>query len=275
MQPKFLKVWKSQAINELDVEASFVDAAIAGYHNQIRYGDSVTTKARLIVEVEQVAREYGAQAADPADQTAISLQKSILTECLKIIYSKFSFLAVDEIREAFRRWSVSNHPDKPKMFGRLTAAFFGEVLRLYMLERAPIIKRYLADLEAQKEKEVREARAEKMREGFEDRFLAEIEKAKAEQWDWLKIPAWWYESANERNMLPILSENEKRPYWERAQKAARAQLALERDQLKDRVQRMDLTRAIESGDAIKERAINIAKKMILEDHLINVTKLIY
>ena len=89
------------------------------------------------------------------------------------------------------------------------------------------------------------------------------------------LPAWWYESANQRNMLPILSESEKRPYWDRAQKAARVQLALERDQLKDRVQRMDLTRAIESGDAIKERAINIAKKMILEDYLINVTKLIY
>lgn len=276
MPPKSLELWKKVVINDLEVEPSFVNAAIAGYHSQIRYGDKVTTRARLIVEVEQVAREYGAQGADPSDQTAVSLQKSILTECLTIIYSKFSFLAVDEIREAFRRWAISSVPNKPQLYGgRLTAAFFGEVLRLYMMERAPIIKRYRLDLETQKEKEQREAKAEKMREGFEDRFLEDIEKAKAEKWDWLKIPAWWYESAIERNLLPVLSESEKRPYWERAQKAARAQLALDRDQLKDRVQRMDLTRAIESGEAVKDRAINIAKKMILEDHLINVTKLIY
>lgn len=251
----YLSSLTAKVINLTGQDAALVNAVTAGYLDQIRHGDKVTTKARLMVEIKTVSEEYGRT-------QEIGVQS--MTEYMKIILTKFAYISVSEIREAFRYWA-SRPVDKttPQMYGgQMDAAFFTRILSEYTENRKKVLSTWLKEVREAEEFRSREERRIKQMEGFEEKFAADLEAARANLEHWQDVPAWWYESATARGLMEVTPE-QKAKAWAQAKEIALAEAKRKQTETINPFDRRTLETIIEGGN--QDRAIVIAKKMLVFD----------
>lgn len=229
---------------------SHVTAAVKGFQNQIRKLPPVDAKLLIQRTLSEVAKEYGARDDVPP---------GILFECVRLIGTKFAFLGVDEIREAYRQWAAGEIEAKgAEMYGgQFNAAQLGKVLSAYSENRKKIVSEYVtASMKAKEELESAK-RQEKQRAWYEDNFDMLLQSCRAE--DWREIPHHWFDTAWRRKMFNMSAEQIEEIKRD-ADELAQMEIETELEETADKYKRKNLQAYIEAGGTV-DRARVIAKKI--------------
>ena len=178
---------------------SWVEFLAECMDRQIRKLDQVHAKGRLIVELPQIAREYGAR---------FDLPENVLTECIFLICEKFNHLAVEEIREAYREFAAGEIEIKgAEMYGgEFNAAQLGKVLTAYSETRRTAAAAILREKQEAEEAARREAQSKALREAFESGFELALYTARTKAKSWQDIPAFWFDACRQRGWLKLTVE---------------------------------------------------------------------
>lgn len=178
----------------------FASLVAQSYFQQIRHAeDQLEMKKNIIIELQRIAKDYGARSIGQTTQETTH----IYTECCRLVLSRFSHFAINEIREAYRQWATNENPDKgAEMYHNdFNARQLGKVLAAYQKKRRPVIGLLLKHAGAVKEEKLREEKRNKARQVFKSNWNQAIEKAKIEAKSWRDIPVWWYDAMIKRKMI--------------------------------------------------------------------------
>lgn len=176
--------------------ASYVEQVAAWRQSPIRSMDQLRAKGMLIIEIPQIAREYG---------TRYDLPENVLTECIFLVTEKFSHLAIEEIREAYRQYASGEIQAKgAEMYGgEFSASQLGKILTAYTEKRQTTLAAIIRAQSEEAEKQAAIERDAKLRAEFDatfrDRLIAASETAKS----WQDIPAFWFWACYNRGWLKI------------------------------------------------------------------------
>lgn len=127
----------------------------------------------------------------------------IWKECTRLVYEKFPFLSVIELKEAYRQWSTGEIEVKgAEMYGgEFNVGQLGKILGAYCDRRKKVLGAFLRAKEDIQDQQRLNEKKEIMQRAFDDAFPGMIEKAKSEITDWRDVPAFWYDSALKRGMI--------------------------------------------------------------------------
>lgn len=229
------------------VPASTVSFLADCYCNQMRKLDPVSIKGRLIVELPQIARDYG---------TRYDLPENVLTECIFLIVEKFNHLAISEIREAYRQHAAGVFEAKgAEMWGgEFSAAQLGKVLTAYTENRKAVIGEIIRQQQEAQEAARREAQSKALREAFESGFELALHTARQQAKSWQDIPAFWFDACRRRGWLKLTVE-------EAENTLSRSRLIAQNEE------QTDLRSMFEKGANTDERAKVIARKLTVYEWL--------
>lgn len=174
-----------------EVPASFVEFVAECYTRQIRHGDKVQTAMRVMKEVEDVAKDYGARN---------TINEDTAKECMRFIFEKFGFLALDEIRYAYRMWASEElEIEGAELYGgSFNVRQIGKVLAAYNDKRKVVLGRYMIAVQETADEVERLKRETELKEKFEAEFPEIVMKAKVTITDWRQVPEFWYDSIKKR-----------------------------------------------------------------------------
>ena len=184
------------------------------YFNQIRSFQGGSPEERRvnigIVEatIIETAQMYGARENVP---------RFVISECVRLVFEKYSFLALEEIREAYRQKAAGEIKIKgAEMYGGVfNADNLGKVLRAYNQERKKVMAAFLKEKHEMETKGKKEAMKLFRAILFEVCFPEMLKQASQTFEDWRQVPEWWYDAAKKRELF-IYKQGEKRSYYERA-----------------------------------------------------------
>jgi hypothetical protein len=201
----------SAAKEQLCLPTKSVLPVVSGYHNKVRDLSEVEQNAFASLAVTYVSKSYGAR---------VTVSKEVLNECIQIFLDNFNQLGVEEIKEAYRLWSIDqlNIKGSAEMYGgEFNAAQFGKIMAAYVEYRMTILGAYLnarAIEKREKEKaEVMERRKEKNLKTF--RYDWDMSDADSFQ-GWRDVPGWWFDIARGNGWIK-LTKDQYTKIWERAQ----------------------------------------------------------
>lgn len=142
-------------------------------------------------EIEFVCKNYGART---------EVTKDLAKECIKFIFEKFGYLAVDEIRKAYRMWASEEiKVEGGEIYGgSFNVRQIGKVLAAYNEKRKVVLGNYLRIAQEEKERIEQERRYQEMKARFEVEFPARLMKAKEAITDWREVPEYFYDSIQKR-----------------------------------------------------------------------------
>lgn len=171
-----------------------VSAVIAGYQNQIRKLPEVFAKTELIKILPFVAEQYGGRKEIPPHVQA---------ECVRLVLSKFSFIGISEIREAYRMWASSEiKVEGADMYGGFfNAAQLGKILTAYCEQRKKVVAQYSKLKQKEQERTENELRVQRMRDQYEAQFFDLIIEAKTKYTDFRDLPIHWYDTLLKKEMI--------------------------------------------------------------------------
>ena len=188
--------------NKLDekYKKNFVSVAISGYHNQIKKMQQPEQYRFLMVELPIIARAYGAKKI---------LDNSTYKECVKIVITKFGFLSIADIREAYRQFASGEIVTKSgeMYWGEFNSLNLARVLSEYNKSRKKIVAEFLRIIQNEKEKEMAEDRQIEMERRFNSGFTQMLEDGKNTFDKWQQVPAYWYKSCMKRNLFDLEKMN--------------------------------------------------------------------
>lgn len=162
-----------------------VESIVKGYNNQIRKGDSVNVTGQLIIQIPLIAKEYG---------TRFDISENIITEAIRLVFRKFGYLGIEEIREAYREYYSGNSSAKgaDTYGGEFSVAQLGKILTAYTSNRKMILASYLKlqeeEQRIQKEKQNHKLKQEK----FNQEFPAEVVRRFTSVKEWSDIPSFYW-----------------------------------------------------------------------------------
>ena len=160
---------------------------------ELRRLDEKTALGKLLVMIPMVAKDYGGRKI---------ISDTTVEEAADFVLEKFSHLAAEEIREAYRRKAAGELDIQAEMWGgEFSVDQLGQVLTAYNEKRKREMAAYLVAIEEARQEETRKAKAERLRENFEADFLRALEEAKTKCKGWEDIPLFWFDSAKERKMF--------------------------------------------------------------------------
>ena len=161
----------------------------------------------LVIELEKCARQYTG---------CVKTEDLVFDECVEFVMLRFGFLNINEIREAFRL-AAAGELGEVKLeayFGTFTVAMLGKVLAAYRNYRERISK---------------EVRAAEIKHQYAQTFELASQNHDSEAWirtrreklttnlDLTAHDVTVYDFACfEKEILAALTEDEKRPAWEKA-----------------------------------------------------------
>lgn len=155
--------------------------------------DPKSALGQLLVTIPMVAKDYGGRKV---------LADSMVEEAADFVLEKFSHLAAEEIREAYRRKAAGELDIQAEMWGgEFSVDQLGQVLTAYNEKRKKEMAAYLVAIEEARQEEARKAKAERLRENFEGEFLRALEEAKTKCKGWEDVPLFWFDSAKDRKMF--------------------------------------------------------------------------
>ncbi len=158
-----------------------------GYDNQLRKMPIQNAKARLLMEIPLVAKDYGAR---------FDLSDSILKESVRFILDKFGKLGLNEIREAFREHASGElKVQGAEMWGgEFNIAVLGKILTAYCENRGKILAEILKQQEKlEEEKQEKREHAERQRKA-DIEFPKMIMRQRAKITHWSEVPVFWYDN---------------------------------------------------------------------------------
>lgn len=191
--------WKVRAIEQTGQAPQKVGIVCRALENKIRHRDSLTVRRELLVLIPTIAKAWGAR---------YDISEVMLTEAIRIIFAKFSFLAVEEIREAYRQWGAGEIKVRgaEQYGGEFSCASMSKILSAYNEERKLIAAEILKQKAIHKEEKEAEEKRQKMRKKFDIEFPQLIEAAKTKYKSWKEIPEFWFKAAWKRNMIRLSNE---------------------------------------------------------------------
>lgn len=248
---------RAKVISESGAPADIADAAVVGYAAQLRHMPE--HRPLILLELPQIVRDYGAREV---------IHQSIYEEAAKLILEKFSFLGLNEIREAYRLWAAGvTDPKGAEMYGgTFNAGQLGRVLGAYCEHRKAVIGVYLREVAAAKEQAEDKARREKMQAQFEENFPRRIAEARQTMTDWREVPGFWYQAALDRGLFTI-TRAEALEILEEARELARLEVENEAEDLETSRRKL-LLAVLESADDMEAKAKAIARKITVFRKLI-------
>lgn len=207
--------WLKVIASKADVKQDFAAIVIDGYSNQIRHTEQAA--GQIFIELGQIVKLYGGRS---------EIDPEVLKESAKNIIDNFGFISVTEIREAYRQWANGETKVKgAEMYGgEFNAAQVGKIISAYCERRKRVLGTYLREKEGRREQEQRKEKKRIMQEDFEKEFPKMIERAREEITDWREIPAYWYQSAIDRDMISF-EQGEAVQIFKEAQEIEKAERA--------------------------------------------------
>ena len=175
---------------------------ISGYHNQIRHMSEDEADFAILTNLPFIVESYGGYKDIPA---------KILDEAIELIISKFSFISIDEIKEAYRQWSTGEITTngRAEMFGgQFNVAQLGKILGAYTQKRRKVIAEFINKRDSAKEAAKEAARIERSKKDFLENFQQRLTKAAMDFESWHQVPIGWYEECTRRGLFQW--ENEAR-----------------------------------------------------------------
>lgn len=177
--------------------------------------DSLSAQLQVLTAVTRASLDYGMRSEVP---------DRIYKECVTVMLEKFSYIGVDEIREAYRANAAGELETKGKgemWGGEFNCANFTAIIAAYCEKRRKVVAAYTNALHEAKEQAVAEAKRERLErefeQGFEDLLRQVAEKAEG----WPDCPEYLYHSCEKRGKI-ILTLEEKRDLLSRAKECLRA-----------------------------------------------------
>lgn len=230
-----------------------LDAAITGYHNQLRHMPMEEAFARLMVALREVAQDYGARQA---------VLEETFTECVRITRKKFAGLGIEEIREAYRMWAAGElnlRKGEAEMYGgQFNAAQLGKVLAAYMEQRRAALGAYLRELEAYHREQEKASKKERLKREYEENFERILRGFQPKSWR--EVPFHWFETAWKRGLIR-LTETEQVEVLAQARALALEEAEEEKEKA-NIFQRKQIEKLAE-GEGLEGRAKTIARKLAL------------
>lgn len=158
--------------------------------------DGIERTQSLILAIPLTAEKYGGR-KDVADM--------ILDACIDLVENRFGFLSIPEITTAYEMWASGELKIKgAEMWGGEFNAFqLGKVLGGYRDYRAKILAAYLTEKDKQNETEKAEAKAEILKNEFEENFPRMIMEGKQQIQAWSQVPAFWYQALKTRGYISL------------------------------------------------------------------------
>lgn len=179
---------------ETESTGDFVKFVAKSHANQIRHMDQVEAYRQIDLLLPTIAQMYGQRA---------EVDDLVWKECIRLVYEKFPFLSIAELKEAYRQWSTGEIEAKgAEMYGgQFNAGQLGKILGAYADRRKRVLGAYLREKEEIKEQEDRETRKRIAQEAFDTAFPHMIANAKKTITDWREVPVFWYDAAMSRKMI--------------------------------------------------------------------------
>jgi len=237
---------------------SFISVVIDGYKSQLRNIDESKRRDLLLAELPIIARNYGAsKELDPA----------VYVECIRIVNEKFSFLSIEDIKEAYRQFASGEikTPAGEMYYGAFNALNLGRVLGQYNENRKKIVAAYLR-LKNEKEEQRKKEYIKKTKiEAFESEFTAMIQHGKDDFIEWQQVPEFWYTACIKRDLL-ILDSKTAKQIFEKAEQLAEIEKTEENKDLQQKRLKGLIVSSVINKDI---RSKVIARKLSVFIHVLN------
>lgn len=182
-----------------------IEAIIEGYQNQIRKSDSLSVTGELIIQIPLIAKEYG---------TRFDIHENVTLEAIRLMFRKFPFIGVNEIREAYREYYSGNSSAKgaDAYGGEFSVAQLGKILTAYVSSRQAILAKYLKLKEEKEELELERKLHEKKQQEFERMFPEEVVKTFSSVEVWSDVPVHYWKIFK-KNKFVSFEGNEAKVYF--------------------------------------------------------------
>jgi hypothetical protein len=168
--------------------------------------------------IKEVAKSYGSRTVTP---------ENVIVECINIFLDKFSHLGLEEIKEAYRLWSIGqlNIKGSAEMYGgEFNAAQFGKIMAAYVEYRMTILGAYLNAREIEKREKEKAEVMERRKERNLETFRYDFDTADFK--DYTEVPGWWFDVARKQGLIKI-DKKTALEIFEKAQRIAAIQLEKE------------------------------------------------
>lgn len=254
----FFPILIKTVFEKTGIAKSKIELVAKSYEMQIRHTDTMSVQARLIILIPLIAQEYGARHDIP---------KNVISECIRLIMKKFSYLALDEIREAYREWAAGELKVKGASTygGEFNVSQMGKILTAYCNNRRSILGEFIRQRDEHESRLKEKARKERLQAKFEKEFPVLILKKREEIEDWRQVPEWWYKPIMSRGWVSF-EEGEAQTIFEEAQQLAVGELKrLKEERMQENLIRRLTARLPESEDLSKSiaRKLTIFRKIVL------------
>lgn len=190
---------KQKVIDKTGVSVARVEFLADAYQKQIRKLNKEYVLGQLPIDLAFIAQNYGARQ---------EIQPRVLTECVRLVLSKFSHLAINEIKEAYMSWASGEIEVKGgEMYGGVfNAAQLGKVLGAYSKNRNEIMRILLTERNKELDFIRSKQRENEMKQQFEDNFENMLADGKSNFKDWRYVPVYWFEMLRKRGLLKITKD---------------------------------------------------------------------
>lgn len=238
---------------------SVAKAVVAGYHQKIMHLDGESAKKAILMEVRNLAKQYGARQ---------EIDNDVVAECARLVFEKFATLGIMEIREAYRAYSVGEFEvEGGEMYGGVfNVSNFAKVLAGWKSHRGKVLLQYLNHLEEERMAATEKGKREKAMADFDRCFPKLLEKAKADFTSWQDVPVHWYDTARRLKMMSVTME-EAMPIFDEAKKI----VASEQERERGNIATMSAAerKAYKSFDPLQRakivaRKITVYRKLIIQ-----------
>ena len=219
-----------------------------------------TADAEIMRQIKEVSTTYGARDL---------VKDYILDECVTLIKQRFPYIALPEIKEAYRLWAAGEldlKKGEAEMYGgQFNAAQIGKILGAYAKKRKAVIGRYLSakeDAKREQEKnEVKERQKKYFYENFETLLNDNIQKAE----DWRQVGEYFFNEAWRRKIITLTPQEQAEI---KADAKALAEMEVQNEYAEAQgaanVFRIrELRKAVEDTAGLEARAKVIARKLTL------------
>lgn len=244
---------QKKALSQSGAPRALLEAAVNGYHNQLRSLPPEAAVGCLMAALRDVAQDYGARQAVPEET---------FTECVRIARRKFGGLGIEEFREAYRMWAAGElnlRKGEAEMYGgQFNAAQLGKVMAAYLELRKTALGAYLRELEAYRQEQEKAGKAERLKREYEENFERKLRAFRPPSWR--EVPAHWFETAWKKGLIRLSPAEQ-----EETLSAARALARREAEAEKENAgvfQRNQMEKLLR-GEELEGRAKTIARKLAL------------
>lgn len=141
--------------------------------------------ASLITQIPLIAKEYGVR---------YDISQYVLTEAVRLVLRRFSFLGINELREAYRDYYSGRTAaaGAEAYGGEFSVSQLGKILNAYCKKRQNILVAYKnlkSDFEnKEREKEIHQRKQDQFNKEFPVQVLLKIESIKS----WSDVPVFWW-----------------------------------------------------------------------------------